>query len=105
MREFHWMSLLTGLRRNDLATLKWCDVSVLGYFMTLRAPKGGTKRSFKSPLSPTIVRCLARARIAGRVLYDRQSREWVFPRPPGQGMWKKLRARRGSRVRKVTGGK
>ena len=79
LREFHWLSLLSGLRRNDVATLRWTDVSVRERAMTLRAPKGGKKRRFKAPLSQAMVRCLCRARIAGRVMHDRQSREWVFP--------------------------
>jgi integrase len=79
MREFHWLSLLTGLRRNDVATLKWADTSVLERSLTLREPKGGKKRRFKVPLSPAMLRCLCRARIAGHVMHDRQSREWVFP--------------------------
>ena len=79
LREFHWLSLLSGLRRNDLATLRWTDVSVLDRTITLRAPKGGKKRRFRAPLSQPMVRSLCRARIAGRVLHDQQSREWVFP--------------------------
>jgi|SRR5271166_4634333 len=79
LREFHWLSLLSGLRRNDLATLKWTDVSVRQRAMTLQAPKGGKKRRFRAPMSPAMVRCLCRARVAGRILHDRQSREWVFP--------------------------
>ncbi len=51
LREFHWLSLLSGLRRNDVATLRWSDVSILERAMTLRAPKGGKKRRFKAPLS------------------------------------------------------
>jgi integrase len=47
--------------------------------MTLREPKGGKKRRFKAPLSHIMVRSLSRVRLAGRVLHDRQSREWVFP--------------------------
>jgi integrase len=79
LREFHWLSLLSGLRRNDVATLRWTDVSVRERAMTLQAPKGGKKRRFRAPLSSARVRCLCRARIAGRVMHDRQSREWVFP--------------------------
>ena len=79
LREFHWLSLLSGLRRNDVATLRWTDVSVRERAMTLRAPKGGKKRRFRAPLSRAMVRCLCRARIAGHVMYDRESREWVFP--------------------------
>ena len=79
LREFHWLSLLSGLRRNDLATLRWADVSVRERAITLRSPKGGKKRRFRAPLSPAMVRSLCRARTAGRVMHDRQSREWVFP--------------------------
>ena len=79
LREFHWLSLLSGLRRNDLATLRWADVSVGERAITLRAPKGGKKRRFRAPLSRPMLRSLCRARIAGRVIHDRQSREWVFP--------------------------
>jgi integrase len=79
MREFHWFSLLSGLRRNDVATLRWTDVSTRERAVTLRAPKGGKKRRFRAPLSRAMVRSLCRARIAGRVMHDRQSTEWVFP--------------------------
>jgi integrase len=47
--------------------------------ITLRSPKGGKKRRFRAPLSREMLRSLCRARIAGRVMHDRQSREWVFP--------------------------
>ena len=79
LREFHWFSLLSGLRRNDVATLRWTDVSLRERAVTLRAPKGGKKRRFRAPLSRPMVRSLCRARMAGRVMHDRQSREWVFP--------------------------
>ena len=45
LREFHWLSLLSGPRRNDLATLRWTDVSMHERTMTLRAPKGATLQS------------------------------------------------------------
>jgi integrase len=79
LREFHWFSLLSGLRRNDVSTLRWTDVSMREQAVTLQAPKGGKKRRFRAPLSRAMARSLCRARIAGRVMHDRQSREWVFP--------------------------
>jgi integrase len=79
LREFHWLSLLSGLRRNEVATLRWPDVRVRERAITVRAPKGGKKRRFRAPLSPAMMRAICRARIAGRVMHDRQSREWVFP--------------------------
>jgi integrase len=91
LREFHWLSLLSGLRRNDLATLRWTDVSVRDRTMTLREPKGGKKRRFTAPLSQAMVRSLCRARIAGRVLHDRQSREWVFPAASRSGHVEEIR--------------
>jgi integrase len=79
LREFHWLSLLSGLRRNEVATLRWSDVSVREQAITVRAPKGGKKRRFRAPLSRAMMRAICRARIAGRVMHDSQSREWVFP--------------------------
>jgi integrase len=79
LREFHWFSLLSGLRRNDVATLRWKDVSIQERAVTLRAPKGGKKRRFRAPLSRVMIRSLCRARLAGRLMHDRHSREWVFP--------------------------
>jgi len=65
MCEFHWLSLLSGLRRNDLATLRWSDVSILERAITLRAPKGGKKRRFRAPLSHAMLRSLCRAPTCG----------------------------------------
>jgi len=79
LREFHWLSLLSGLRRNEVATLRWSDVSVRERAITIRTPKGGKKRRFRAPISPIMMRAICRARIAGRVMHDSQSREWVFP--------------------------
>lgn len=85
LREFHWLSLLSGLRRNDLATLRWSDVSIRRRTLTVREPKGGKKRRFKAPLSHIMVRSLSRVRLVGRVLHDRHSREWVFPATSSSG--------------------
>jgi integrase len=79
LREFHWLSLLSGLRRNEVATLRWLDVSVRERAITVRAPKGGKTRKFRAPLSQAMMRAICRARIVGRVMHDSQSREWVFP--------------------------
>ena len=92
LREFHWLSLLSGLRRNDVATLRWSDVSILERAITLRAPKGGKKRRFRAPLSHAMLRSLCRARIAGRVMHDRQSHDWVFPAASQSGHVEEIKA-------------
>jgi integrase len=91
LREFHWLSLLSGLRRNDLATLRWSDVSVREQAITLRTPKGDKKRRFRAPLSRPMLRSLCRARIAGRVML----RDWVSPRDHAQVTWRKSKDRPG----------
>jgi integrase len=53
--------------------------------------RSGKKRHFRAPLSPAMVRCLCRARIAGRIVYDRQSREWVFPAASRSGHVEKIK--------------
>ena len=103
LREFHWLSLLSGLRRNDVATLRWSDVSVLERAVAIRAPKGGKKRRFRAPLSHAMLRSLCRVRIAGRVMHDRQSHR-VGASPPllDPATSKRSRERRGSTARAVT---
>ena len=46
LRKFRWLSLLSGLRRNDLATLRWTDVECRERPITLRGRRQET--SFRS---------------------------------------------------------
>jgi integrase len=54
-------------------------VSTLAISYYAAVAKGREKTCFRAPLSREMLRSLCRARIAGRVMHDRQSREWVFP--------------------------
>jgi hypothetical protein len=91
-REMHLFTLLTGIRRGDerrkhdwessgVTTLRWVDVSVLRREITLPSAKGAKRVVL--PISRAALRCLLRARIAGRVKHAVHAREWVFPSSVG----------------------
>jgi hypothetical protein len=90
-REMHYFTLLTGIRRGDkrdrwessgVTTLRWSDVSVRRREVTLQRAKGG--RRVVLPISRAALRCLLRARIAGRMLYPVHAVEWCFPSSIGR---------------------
>jgi hypothetical protein len=90
-REMHYFTLLTGIRRGDkrgrwessgVTTLRWSDVSVSRREVTLRRAKGG--KLVVLPISRTALRCLLRARRAGRMLYPTHAIEWCFPSAIGR---------------------
>lgn len=90
-REMHFFTLLTGIRRGDkrghwessgVTTLRWSDMSVRRREVTLRTAKGAKKVVL--PISRTALRCLLRARIAGRMLYPTHAAEWCFPSTVGR---------------------
>jgi len=78
-REMHLFTLLSGLRRNDVRTLRWENLDVAGRRFTIPAPKGGARKAFHLPLSRPMLRCLWRAKKAGATFYPREARTWVFP--------------------------
>jgi integrase len=84
-REMHYFTLLTGIRRGDkrdqwessgVTTLRWSDVSARRREVTLQKAKGG--RKVVLPISRAALRCLLRARIAGRILYPVHAVEIVL---------------------------
>ncbi len=78
-REMHLFTLLSGLRRDDVRTMEPRHIDVRNRRMLVPDPKGGEDRAFHLPLSRAMLRCLWRAREAGRMLYPAQARRWVFP--------------------------
>ena len=85
-REMHYFTLLTGIRRGDkrgqwelsgVTTLRWSDVSGRRREVTLQRAKGSKKVIL--PISVAAMRCLLRARIAGRMLYPVHGRRMVLP--------------------------
>jgi integrase len=108
MQEFHLMTLLTGLRRNEVASMRWEHVDLQQRCITIPSPKGGKARAFKAPLTRPMLRSLWRARRAGRIMCERQSKLWCFPsdrsasghveEPKGRSQWR----REDDSTRKVT---
>jgi hypothetical protein len=78
-RELNLFYLLTSLRRETVETLRWTQVNLNGRYIEIPKPKGGEDRAFRMPLSRAMIRCLWRARRAGRMLHEVNSKTWVFP--------------------------
>jgi integrase len=108
MQELHLMTLLTGLRRNEVASMRWEHVDVGNRCVTIPSPKGGRARAFKAPLTRPMLRSLWRARRAARIMCEHQSKVWCFPsdrsasghveEPKGRSQWR----REDESTRKVT---
>ena len=99
-RDYNLVCLLTGLRRNDAASMRWEHVNLGDEPMDARvwhvnkkawesvqlpartvlrpSPKGGAKRSFSLPLSSELVALLLRRRQNNASLY-KDDNGWVFP--------------------------
>lgn len=99
-RDYNLLVVLTGLRRNDAASLRWDHVNTtddprpsrvwhagkrawdeiqLPARSILRpSPKGGAKRSFIVPMSGPIIEVLERRR-RENVMVNRDDNGWVFP--------------------------
>jgi integrase len=79
IQELHLMTLLTGLRRNEVASMRWENIDVGKRSITIPSPKGGRARAFKAPLTRPMLRSLWRARRADRIMCEHQSKVWCFP--------------------------
>jgi integrase len=78
-REAHFFAVLSNLRRNDLETLRWENLDVAGRKFRIVKPKGGARKAFDLILTRPMLRCLWRARRAGRMLHPELAETWVFP--------------------------
>jgi integrase len=70
LRDYLLLMVLTGLRRQEAATLKWADVDLTGKTITVRDPKN--RRDHTLPLSDYLFDLLARRKTAA-------VNEYVFP--------------------------
>jgi len=76
-RDFLLVALFTGMRRNEIATLKWEHVDLIG--CTLTVPKTKNGDPLVLPLSDYLVDLIAQRReTVGQS-------EWVFPGPGATG--------------------
>lgn len=76
--EFHMFMLLSGSRPDALKKARWEHLDLKRRVLHMPKPKGGTKKAFDIPLSRAMVRCLWRARAAGRKLYPVHAKTWIF---------------------------
>lgn len=77
--EFHLLTLLSASRPGALKVARWKDVDVKRRILHIPRPKGGEGKAFDIPLSRAMLRSLWRVRKAGRMMFARQAREWIFP--------------------------
>lgn len=74
-RDYLLTALLTGLRRNDVATMRWNDVDLEGATLFVPAPKGG--KAFSLPLSDQLVELLTSRKAENEELFPNDP--WCFP--------------------------
>ncbi len=86
-RELALFLILSGLRRTDACSAKWEDLRMRRRVMHRPNPKGRQtkKPAFDLPLSKPMLRCLWRVRRAGRRLYEKEARTWIFPAASASG--------------------
>jgi integrase len=77
--EFHLLTLLSTSRPGALKVARWKDVDVKRRILRVPRPKGGEGKAFDIPLSRAMLRSLWRVRKAGRMMFARQAREWIYP--------------------------
>lgn len=73
-RDYSLLVLLTGLRRNDAATIRWEHVNFEARTLHRPNPKGGRDRAFTIPLSSATMAILERRRRE-----NRDDAGWAFP--------------------------
>jgi integrase len=83
VREALLLCLLSGLRRESLESLEWKHLDLKRGCIRVAKAKGGHERAFDLILSRPMLRCLWRARRAGRRLYRENAHRWVFPGEAG----------------------
>jgi integrase len=84
-REFHLLTLLSGSRPAALKRIKLTDINFQDRLLHIPEPKGGAKKAFDIPLSPTMIRCIIRAIRLSRVFYPEQAATWVFAADSASG--------------------
>ena len=83
--EFHLMTLLSGSRPNALRQAQWEWLDVKARTLTFPASVMKGRNDFTMPLSGPMIRCLARARRAGRMMYPQAAKTFIFPGPGAAG--------------------
>ncbi len=77
--DYLLLTLLTGLRRNEAATLRWCDVDFEERILTVRSEISKNHREHKLPLSSFVLQLLQRRQA------ENERSQYVFPGRGGKG--------------------
>lgn len=77
--DYHLLTLLTGLRKMDAATIRWEHLDLEAGTLRRPNPKGGEERAFTIPLSSECVRLFKRRQRENRGLFPDGDGGWVFP--------------------------
>jgi integrase len=78
VKDYLMLLLLTGLRRNEGATLRWEDIDFQSKVLTVRAELAKNGNEHRLPLSDYLYEMLHRRYL------DRADSEYVFPRQGGK---------------------
>ncbi len=73
LRDYFMFLILTGLRRNEAATLLWTDVDLQSKIITIRAEVSKNKKEHQLPLTDFLAMLLTRR------LQQRRDSRYVFP--------------------------
>lgn len=78
--DYHLLTLLTGLRKMDAATIRWEHLDLEEGTLRRPNPKGGAERAFTIPLSTECVRLFERRRRQNQEIFGAgNDGGWVFP--------------------------
>jgi integrase len=78
VREALVFSLLTGLRRASLESLRWENLDLSNGSLHVDVAKGGRTKSFDLILTAPMQACLERAKVAGQQLHPEHAAVWCF---------------------------
>jgi integrase len=77
--DYHLITLLTGLRKMDAATIRWEHLDLEARTLRRPNPKGGADRAFTIPLSSECVRVFQRRQRENQHTFKDGDGGWVFP--------------------------
>jgi integrase len=77
--DYHLLTLLTGLRKMDAATVRWEHLDLEAGTLRRPNPKGGAERAFTIPISRECVKLFERRRRENKEKFPDGDGGWVFP--------------------------
>lgn len=77
--DYHLLTLLTGLRKMDAATVRWEHLDLEAGTLLRPNPKGGAERAFTIPISRECIRLFERRQRENKDQFPDGDGGWVFP--------------------------